>query len=81
MTTWPPPPAWKAQRRGLRMPDDLSVVGFDDAPIAASIWPSLTTIRQPFDQMTQRAITAFGAWNANEALGKTAARSSPSTAW
>jgi beta-glucosidase len=63
----------EAQRRGLKLPDDLSVVGFDDAPIAAAIWPSLTTIRQPFDQMTQRAITALNAWNANAALGKSAA--------
>ncbi len=63
----------EAQRRGLKLPDDLSVVGFDDAPIAAAIWPSLTTIRQPFDQMTQRAITALNGWSANEALGKGAA--------
>jgi LacI family transcriptional regulator len=63
----------EAQRRGLKLPDDLSVVGFDDAPIAAAIWPSLTTIRQPFDQMTQRAITALNGWSANEALGKAAA--------
>jgi LacI family transcriptional regulator len=63
----------EAQRRGLKLPDDLSVVGFDDAPIAAAIWPSLTTIRQPFDQMTRRAITALSAWNANAAFGKSAA--------
>lgn len=61
----------EVQRRGLRIPDDVSVVGFDDAPIAGVIWPSLTTIRQPFEQMALRALQTFAAWNANEGAGKT----------
>jgi LacI family transcriptional regulator len=61
----------EAQRRGLRIPDDLSVVGFDDAPIAGVIWPSLTTIRQPFEQMALRALQTLGAWSVNEGAGKT----------
>lgn len=40
-----------ARDRGLRIPDDLSVVGFDDIPQAASIYPALTTVRQPLEQM------------------------------
>lgn len=32
--------------RGLRIPEDLSVIGFDDIPISANLTPSLTTIRQ-----------------------------------
>jgi LacI family transcriptional regulator len=61
----------EVQRRGLRIPDDVSVVGFDDAPIAGVIWPTLTTIRQPFDQMALRAMHTFAAWSANEGAGKT----------
>jgi LacI family transcriptional regulator len=55
----------EAQRRGLRIPADLSVVGFDDAPIASAIWPTLTTIRQPFEEMSMRAMQAFAAMGAS----------------
>jgi len=35
-----------ACRKGLRIPDDLGVVGFDDIPESAFFWPPLTTIQQ-----------------------------------
>lgn len=46
-----------AHRRGLHVPGDLSIVGFDDTAIATSIWPALTTIRQPISAMAAAAIT------------------------
>lgn len=41
---------------GLKLPDDLSIAGFDDAQIASTIWPELTTIRQPISDMASRAV-------------------------
>ncbi len=43
------------QEHGLRIPEDVSVVGFDDIPAAGYNMPSLTTIRQPLRRMGQVA--------------------------
>lgn len=45
-----------AEERGLRVPDGLSVVGFDDIPQASSHTPQLTTIRQPLEDMGAAAV-------------------------
>lgn len=45
-----------AQRLGLYVPSDLTVVGFDDAPLATTIWPGLTTVRQPIGEMAGAAV-------------------------
>ena len=45
-----------AYRLGLRAPDDFSLCGFDDSPIASALSPPLTTIRQPTRQFGMDAI-------------------------
>ena len=47
---------WTAHRRGLTLPRDLAVTGFDDTLLATRVWPALTTVRQPIDRMTARAL-------------------------
>jgi signal transduction histidine kinase/DNA-binding LacI/PurR family transcriptional regulator/AraC-like DNA-binding protein len=44
------------QQRGLRIPDDISVSGFDDLALAGSTSPALTTVRPPFLEMGMRAV-------------------------
>ncbi len=44
-----------AYQLGLSIPGDLSVVGFDDSPLASRIWPTLTTIRLPIRDMGRLA--------------------------
>lgn len=45
----------------LRIPEDLSLVGFDDDPLAEWLSPPLTTVRQPFTEMGQKAMTMLHA--------------------
>jgi LacI family transcriptional regulator, galactose operon repressor len=43
------------RQRGLRIPDDIAVIGFDDHPLAQFASPPLTTVRLPFDEMGRQA--------------------------
>ena len=45
-----------ARRRALRVPEDLSIVGFDDVRYAAHTNPPLTTIAQPMQQIGEHAV-------------------------
>lgn len=45
--------------RGRHVPDDVSVVGFDDVPDAANYRPPLTTVRQDFSALANRAVSAL----------------------
>jgi LacI family transcriptional regulator len=53
----------EAHRRGLDVPGNVAIAGFDDTPIAVKIWPRLTTVRQPIADIselaTRRAIEAI----------------------
>lgn len=42
-------------RSGLRVPQDVSIVGFDDSWVAKSVWPYLSTIYQPIEEMARTA--------------------------
>ena len=50
-----------AYMKGMTIPEDLSVAGFDDTEIATNIWPQLTTIRQPISDMSARAVKLLAA--------------------
>lgn len=43
--------------RGLRVPDDVMVAGFDGVPMGAYTIPSLTTVQQDFDALSSRAVS------------------------
>ncbi|MBX3062684.1 MAG: LacI family DNA-binding transcriptional regulator [Anaerolineae bacterium] len=45
-----------ARECGLRIPDDISVIGFDDIPQASLVYPKLTTVGQPLEQMGKVAV-------------------------
>jgi LacI family transcriptional regulator len=46
-----------AQRFNLKVPEDLSIAGFDDSIVAQVVWPRLTTCRQPIKEMAAAAVS------------------------
>ena len=46
----------EAQRRGIAVPHDVAIVGFDDSRAATLVWPELTTVRQPLAEMAMAAV-------------------------
>lgn len=58
-----------AHRRGLDVPDDIAIYGFDDTAIATMIWPRLTTIRQPVAEMARMATDILARLIRDKAFG------------
>ncbi|WP_432843179.1 LacI family DNA-binding transcriptional regulator [Dactylosporangium sp. CA-092794] len=56
-----------AQQRSLRVPEDLSIIGFDDVPMSQWVLPALTTVHQPIRELGQLATRAVLAAAAGEA--------------
>jgi LacI family transcriptional regulator len=44
-----------ARERNINIPDDLSIIGFDDTPLSSHVWPPLTTVRWPINAMAKSA--------------------------
>ncbi|SDC96969.1 LacI family transcriptional regulator [Glycomyces harbinensis] len=44
------------RRRGVRVPEDVSVAGFDDIPLASDLTPALTTVHVPHEQLGREAV-------------------------
>jgi LacI family transcriptional regulator len=55
--------------RGLKVPHDISVIGFDDIPTASCVFPKLTTMHQPFDAIAAYAVREVVGMIAGETTG------------
>ena len=67
--------ALKALREaGLRLPDDIALVGFDDLQIAAAVEPALTTVRQPIERLGSMAVDLLLDLIANSPNGQSPVR-------
>ena len=58
MTKWRQAHGLACTGRGIRVPDDVSLIGFDDQPHSAYMTPPLTTVRQPAEEMGLMAAQA-----------------------
>ncbi len=66
-----------ARQRGLAVPDDLSIVGFDDISLCSEVTPPLTTVQVPKELMGKLAVETL--FHAAAAAGSTTAGAAPST--
>ncbi len=55
-----------AQRMGISIPVELSVVGYDDSPLASQLWPAMTTIRLPVRDVGRQAASLLLAQDASQ---------------
>ena len=59
---------YAARVRGIGVPEQLSIIGFDDTPIAAHVWPPLTTVRWPITAMGRSAALKLISKGTDDAL-------------
>ncbi len=59
----------EAHRNHLDVPTDITVCGFDDTAMARTIWPELTTVRQPIREMTAWAVSAIARMSRSKKAG------------
>jgi LacI family transcriptional regulator len=57
------------KNHGIRVPEDISIMGYDDSPIASVTRPSLSTVRIPFYNMAQKAVEALSDMLEKKATG------------
>jgi LacI family transcriptional regulator len=55
------------RKAGFQLPDDMSIIGYDDSPIAGRLWPALTTVRLPVRDMGRAAANMLMALGENRA--------------
>jgi LacI family transcriptional regulator len=67
-----------AHELGISVPEQLSVVGVDDFPVAQRTWPPLTTVRQPMDEITRKALDILIGLLNNQAPDATKVKVPPS---
>lgn len=60
-----------AYAAGVRVPQDLSVVGFDDAPVAQAVVPALTSVRMPVGELAEKTVAGLMRLMRGEALPET----------
>ena len=46
----------RLHKQGIKVPDEISILGFDDIDVAAQIFPGLTTVKAPIDQIAETAV-------------------------
>ena len=52
---------------GLRVPEDVRIVGFDDSPLAATTMPTLTSVQPPFEQIVAESLRLISTGNSTPA--------------
>ncbi|MFY8328125.1 LacI family DNA-binding transcriptional regulator [Pseudoalteromonas sp. ZZD1] len=55
-----------AQQQGINIPDELSVVGFDDTQLAKVVWPHISTVKQPINEMAELSVSLLASGQYND---------------